>query len=66
MRKQRYPHPRNVYRTPWGTWYVQVQIKGERISHGGCLTMEEAVEVRDAYLAHANQPAPGPIGRADG
>ena len=50
-RPQRYPHPRNVYKTPWGTWYVQVQHEGERLGLGSFVTVEEAVEVRDAFRA---------------
>jgi hypothetical protein len=54
-RPQRYPHPRNVYRTAWGTWYVQVQHNGERLGLGSYVTMEEAVEVRDAFWASVKQ-----------
>ena len=55
---QRYPHPRNVYRTSWGNaWFVQLQVDGERHYSGTFATMEEAVTYRDAYLTHWREQA---------
>jgi hypothetical protein len=45
----RYPHPRNCYRTAYGTWYVQLSVEGERIYLGTFLTVEKAVTARDEY-----------------
>ena len=56
-REPRYAHPKNVYRSPWGTWYVQVQHEGERLGLGSFVTMEEAVEVRDAFRAAVRKRA---------
>ena len=50
MRAPRYPHPRNCYRTAYGTWYVQLRVEGERIYLGTFATVEEAVRARDEYL----------------
>jgi hypothetical protein len=46
----RYEHPRNVYRTAWGTWFCQLRWHGEKIYIGSFETMDEAVEARDAFM----------------
>ena len=52
---QRYPHPRSVYRTHWGTWFVQLRTGGNRFYLGTYSTSEEAVEARDAFLVAFRQ-----------
>lgn len=54
-REPRYPHPRNVYRTAWGTWYVIIQVDGERHYSGTRPTMEDAVAHRDWLLEEIRQ-----------
>jgi hypothetical protein len=49
-RTQRYPHPVCCYRTAWGTWFVQIQRRGEKHYLGTAASVEEAVELRDAFL----------------
>lgn len=46
----RYEHPRNVYRSVWGTWFVQLRWHGEKIYLGSFEDMDEAVEARDAFM----------------
>ena len=48
-RPQRYAHPVGIYRTAWGTWFVQLRHKGELLYLGTADTVEGAVEMRDAF-----------------
>jgi AP2 domain len=46
------------YRTAWGTWFVQIRWQGERYYLGTCETVEEAVELRDAFLKRMSAEIP--------
>jgi hypothetical protein len=57
---QRYPHSKGCYRTAWGTWFVQIRVDGVKHYLGTCETQEEAIQLRDAFLASINKQAPVP------
>ena len=59
-RKRRYEHPVGVYRTAYGTWYVQISVGGERWYRGGYVTMEEAAAERDEFLKWKSGQSRGP------
>lgn len=48
-RPQRYPHPVGIYKTAWGTWFLQLRVAGELLYLGTYDTKEEAVEAREAF-----------------
>lgn len=61
---QRYPHPVGCYRTPWGTWFVQVRHNKELFYLGTCDTMEEAEALRDAFREQQRAASAEKAGRS--